>query len=320
MIKYLIALFPYLGIAQSYAPPAGQVGSTAIHMDSSIIQGWANGITLNRGYLDIATPALGYASFGEANAGLFKAEGNATDVVSLGDSGVVILTFPVKIRNEEGPDFAVFENSLWDDFLEFAFVEVSSDGTNYVRFPAISEIQTNTQLGGFASTDCRYVHNLAGKYRSGYGTPFDLEDLVDSVGIDLNAISHIKLIDVVGSIDPAHGSKDANGNLINNNYPTAFESCGFDLDAVGVIHFADLGIDEMETQVRIYPNPTADRCIIELDDPAKIQLFNLAGQELLSFENETNVQFDVRFFGESIYILQIRTSRELITKRIVRVN
>lgn len=320
MIKYLVALFPVFGIAQSYAPPAGQTGSTAIYMDSSIIQGWADGITLNRGYLDIATPASGYASFGEANAGLFKAEGNATDVVSLGDAGEAVLTFPSKIKNGVGPDFAVFENSLWDDFLEFAFVEVSSDGVNFVRFPAISEIQTSIQVGGFGSTDCRFVHNLAGKYRSGYGTPFDLEDLVDSVGIDLNAISHVKLIDVVGSLDPAYGSLDANGNSINNNYPTAFESCGFDLDAVGVIHFADLGMDELENNIRIYPNPTVDWCIIELDIPAEIQLINLAGQELLRVENETNFRLDVRPFGESIYILKVITKTGILTKRIVLIN
>ncbi|MEZ4890487.1 MAG: hypothetical protein R2779_08015 [Crocinitomicaceae bacterium] len=36
-------------------------------------------------------------------------------------------------------------------FSELGFVKLASDGTNFVRFPAISEIQTDTQIGGFGS-------------------------------------------------------------------------------------------------------------------------------------------------------------------------
>jgi hypothetical protein len=46
----------------------------------------------------------------------------------------------------------------------------------------------------------------------------------------------VRIIDVVGSIDPAFGTRDSLGNLINEPFPTPFSSSGFDLDAVGVIH------------------------------------------------------------------------------------
>ena len=54
----------------------------------------------------------------------------------LGDDGSLVLTFPAPIADGAGPDFAVFENAFSTEFLELAFVEVSSDGTNFTRFPA----------------------------------------------------------------------------------------------------------------------------------------------------------------------------------------
>jgi len=59
-----------------------------------------------------------------------------------------------------GFDFAVFENSFNDSFLELAFVEVSSDGINFVRFPATSNTQTDVQITGFGTIDPTYINNL----------------------------------------------------------------------------------------------------------------------------------------------------------------
>ena len=44
------------------------------------------------------------------------------------------------------------------------------------------------------------INNLAGKYRALYGTPFDLEELSDYQAINIDSITHIRVIDVVGSI------------------------------------------------------------------------------------------------------------------------
>ena len=188
-------------VAQSFAPKPGEIGSTAIYKDSSIIVNWANHVEVYRGYMDITNQSLGFVTNGNPSAGVGKAEGNSYDIISLGDSGVAIITFERPIENGVGVDFAVFENGFADDYLELAFVEVSSDGVNFVRFPATSEASTTIQTGPYEFSDCRFFNNLAGKYKQGYGTPFDLEELKDSIGIDLMNITHVKLIDVIGTID-----------------------------------------------------------------------------------------------------------------------
>lgn len=227
-----------------FAPAAGQVGSTAIYKDSNIIKTWAKGIELYRGWVNIADTSIYYngsnkASFGYPSIALGQAQENSFDVVSLGDGGMATLTFDRPIINGPGFDFVVFENGFSDTFLELAFVEVSSDGEHFVRFPSVSLTQTTTQVGGFGNLDPTNIHNLAGKYRQGYGTPFDLQDIIDSTNIDLNNIRFVRIIDVVGNIDNAYARYDSQGNKINDPWPTPFNSCGFDLDAVAIINTAD---------------------------------------------------------------------------------
>ena len=198
---------------------------------------WASQVVnFSAGPEDISDPQSPLANFGQSINATGVAEGNSTDVVSLGDGGSIILSFPYPISNGPGPDFAVFENGFSNDFLELAFVEVSTNGTDFVRFPATSNTSSASQTGTFGNTDPTLVNNLAGKYRQGFGTPFDLAELADSTGIKLDSINYIKLVDVVGSIDPVFASYDANGNPVNDPFPTPFPSSGFDLDAIGVIH------------------------------------------------------------------------------------
>lgn len=313
-IHFLFASFG--AICQSYAPAAGQPGSTAIHKDSSIIVSWASNATMQRGYMNSANPSLGLASFGQATDALGQAEGDATNVVSLGDSGVIVLTFDRPIENGQGPDFAVFENGFADNFLELAFVEVSSDGLNFVRFPAISETPTTTQIGPFDYSDCRYVHNLAGKYRAGYGTPFDLEDLIDSTGIDVMAITHVKLIDVVGTIDPQYGTYDSQGTIINDLYPTEFPSGGFDLDALGVINESPLSIGTTELDVAMFPNPTNDVLTIETNEQHSVELYSLQGQLLDQFDATKKRTLSLKKYASSILLVRITTSTGEVVKRI----
>lgn len=236
----------FAGIVQAgpYAPAAGQSGSTAIPYNDSRFVGWATGGTLVRGPQDINNPTGPVASFGVLSDALGPAGTSTTAVVSLGDGGSATLTFDQSIRNGPGADFAVFENGFSDTFLELAFVEVSSDGVHFFRFPSYSETQTTTQVGGFGLLDPTNLHNLAGKYRVGYGTPFDLDDLLPLAGptLDLNHITHVRVIDVVGRIDAAPGnpsytpSLDSLSRVINDPYSTPFASSGFDLDGIGVIN------------------------------------------------------------------------------------
>lgn len=314
----LVLIFTRLALAQTYAPVPDQIGSTAIHKDSSVIQSWASGIVLNRGYKDIANKSEGKVGFGTESNALYKAEGDGTTVVSLGDSGIAILTFDFAIENGEGPDFAVFENGFADNYIELAFVEVSSDGVNFVRFPSYSEASQTIQIGPYEYSDCRYYHNLAGKYRQGYGTPFDLEDLKDSSGIDLNHITHIKLVDVIGTIDESFTTKDELGRKINDTYPTAFDSGGFDLDAVAVINQGPLSVNEQQQlNVRIYPNPSSGKLTIETEDFLEISLFSIEGIELYREFISSNQQIDLSNYPKGIYYLRIFKDNKVKVEKIV---
>jgi hypothetical protein len=214
-------------------------------------------------------PDSGLAISGSPEAALGPATENG--VVSLGDGGWICLEFPGLVRNGPGPDFAVFENGFSDSFLELAFAEVSSDGKTFVRFPAVSLTQTAVQTGPFGLLQGNLLHNLAGAYRAGIGTPFELDELEGMAGIDLQAIRYIRIRDVVGSIDPALGSRDSRGNLVNDPFPTPFPSGGFDLDAVAVLNGTR-------------PGPFAIPGIIRpsfFDPGTDIRFFDLAGRQLL---------------------------------------
>jgi len=213
-------------LAGPYAPAAGQAGSTAAPKDSPEFAAWASG------YLDYIVGTDVDSTWRTPEKALGPAVGNSYDIVCLGNGGRITLTFDPPIANGQGWDFAVFENSYSDTFLELAYVEVSSDGVTFVRFD--SDSLTATPVGGFGSIDPTNVDGLASKYRQGFGTPFDLSDLASkpevlSGAVDLSAVSHIRLVDIVGD-----GSYfDTSGDVIYDPYPTA-GSGGFDLDAVGV--------------------------------------------------------------------------------------
>lgn len=198
---------------------------------------WATAVVSTiRGPIHAADHSLGYASFGDPLSALGPADVWApldqenAPVVSLGDGGQITLSFDPPIANGDGPDFAVFENGFSEDFLELAFVEVSKDGVTFRRFPATALRQADDQIGPFDAVKPSGLVNLAGMYPAGMGTPFDLAEL------GLQEATHVRIIDVVGSIDPAWGSPDSEGNMINDPFPTAYLTGGFDLDAVAVLH------------------------------------------------------------------------------------
>jgi hypothetical protein len=156
--------------------------------------------------------------------------------VSLGDGGSATLTFASPIMNGPGFDFAIFENGFDVGapgsglaFLELAFVEVSTDGVRYVRFQSSDNVQDTLQFSNASGMDGSKLNNLAGKYIYDYGTPFDLDELKDSIGLDVNNINYVRVVDVVGSINAIYATHDSRGYIINDPYPTNFPSSGFDL-------------------------------------------------------------------------------------------
>ena len=305
-----------------FCGPVGTEGCNAIAADSSAIVAWATGAAITRGPQMISNPEGPLADFGTEADAIGPASTATTDAVSLGDGGSALLTFATPIRNGEGPDFAVFENSFDDHFLELAFVEVSSDGQRFVRFPATSLTQTETQTGSSGSTDPTRINNLAGKFRIGYGTPFDLDELSDSTGINLDSIVYVRIVDVVGSIDPQYATYDAFGHIVNDPWPTNFGSCGFDLTGVAVLNEyvapQPIGIEEAEFAIEsVWPNPTADRVNVAISKSANAQLFDLTGRQLgtYSLQQGTNT-IDLSIFPEGVYMLRIEgTACKIVRKR-----
>ncbi len=320
---FLTCFISQLAIAQ-FAPPQGQFGSTAMYKDSTAFVAWATSCKITRGLQDISNISSGYASVGDSASPIGIADGN---IVSLGDGGYVVCTFLNEIYNGAGYDFAVFENSFDGNYLELAFVEISSDGINFFRFPAASNTQDTAQTGGFGYTDATKINNLAGKYKAQYGTPFDLTDMQGVAGLDINHITHVKIIDVVGSINDLYATHDINNNKINDPWPTPYSSSGFDLDAVGVINEqTNNGIKEIndQTNISIYPNPASNNLFVRLNktvgDNASVSIKDINGKIILQKNisaSETFITLDVLAIDNGFYFLQIKDNLRCATKKII---
>ncbi len=324
MRTLIFSLLPVLALGQ-FAPQVGQAGSTAIYKDSNVFVNWAKTCTAVVGLKDIARPSLGKAGVGTEQNGVGKAGTNAT--FTLGDAGTAILTFELPITNKPGPDLAVFENAFGEegtglDYMEFAFVEASSDGVNYFRFPAEYIGSTTTQLGPFEPTLATNYHNLAGKYWGGYGTPFDLEDLKDISLLDIEKVTHIKIVDVIGTLNNTYASLDSKGRKINDPYPTDFAAGGFDLDAVGVIHQADpLGMEFASSRIssRIYPNPSAGTVFIKGAEStiSRINLTDITGNTIQQWQTVTSQGLDISEIRTGVYLLTIENEGGKFTEKLI---
>jgi hypothetical protein len=325
-VKLLIAfigLFCTVGFSYGqgpYAPNSETAGTDALHFTNNKFISWASDIKVIRGYQDIANKSLGTVNFGES----INAIGMSNkSVISLGDSGVANVSFEGYVLNKSGPDFAVFENSFNHEFLELAFVEVSKDGTNFIRFPASSETSSVTQVGSFDLLDATNINNLAGKYKVQYGTPFDLDD------IGMDSIRYIRIVDVVGSIDSTIGSKDAKGRMINDPYPTDFQNNGFytggfDLESVGLINYEGeifLGANELSEQksrVRIYPNPAISDITITVEKQSEIQIHDVNGK--LWFSQRINFgsnSLDLNDLPRGLYSVSVLNEKEHFVSKLV---
>ena len=320
----MYVFFPVFVPAQSFAPAAGFSGTTAMYKDNSEFIAWATSVEIQRGFIRLDFPENGYVDYGTPENALGKSDGNP-NVVSLGDGGVAVLQFDRAIANGTGYDFAVFENGFFKEensewaFLELAFVEVSTDGVHYVRFPAVSEIPTEEQTGAFTPLNARYIHNLAGKYTEFYGTPFDLDEVAVPAKenqVDVNNIHFIRIVDVVGTLNPDYTNYDSKGNPINDPFPTPYASGGFDLDAIGVIHNTSNTV--FEGELHIYPNPVQDILHIALkkEKIKEASVWSCEGKRMITSKRP---YIRVKGIVNGCYILQVetetRTLRRLFLKK-----
>lgn len=213
----------------TYPGAAGDANSTALSMEDVGFVGWATGYVEPVGYGEAVDE-----KWQTPEEALGPAEGTSYDIVCLGRGGEMVLTFDTGIQDDAGFDFAVFENSISDGFLDLAFVEVSTDGETFARFDTAS--RWNEPVGAFDLLNTEAVEGLAGKYAQGFGQPFDLHALsfapeVLSKAVNLRDIRFVKFVDVVGD----GTAKDSFGRPIFDPYPCS-GSAGFDLEAVGVLH------------------------------------------------------------------------------------
>ncbi|NUM50556.1 MAG: T9SS type A sorting domain-containing protein [Flavobacteriales bacterium] len=325
-MKQILIFFTCLLSIQSMAqfpPAAGKPGSTAIHADSNVFVAWASACYVKRGWQDVSNQTLGYTTVGDSSSAVGKAGING--VVSLGDGGEAVLLFDAPVTNGSGWDFAVFENSFSDYFLELAFVEVSSDGINFFRFPSTSYTQTDVQVGTFDTLNPEKINNLAGKYRALYGTPFDLQELENTPGLNVNAITHVKIIDAIGSIQSLFATYDQYGNKVNDPWHTPFPSGGFDLDAVGVIHYLSTKIEETAPLflVQMYPNPASHHITIrfntahEIDYIEVIDNIGRAENIFIIKQDKSEVLLDISTLKNGLYYLNIVSGNKIFNQKII---
>ncbi|MDX6765738.1 MAG: hypothetical protein SFU85_03005 [Candidatus Methylacidiphilales bacterium] len=236
---------PYDAPVPGYTGPGGDGAVVAENTVNPIFFGWA---TRWFDYFPTAGVALAWSN---PDLALNFVTGDNFDIVSLGDlnstqlsgnltPGRITLGFAKPIQNLSGADFVIYENALGlagSVFAELAYVEVSSDGTHFARFPSRS--LTTAAVGPYGNVDPSNVFNLAGKHINGmgqsWGTPFDLaqlagDPLVLSGQVDLNNIQQVRLVDI-----PGNGSfLDSTGAGIYDAWVT-IGSGGLDLEAIGVI-------------------------------------------------------------------------------------
>ncbi len=248
-----------------------------------IFRGWATEVVSFE-------PAPGLAGqWSDPSMALGPVTGSNIDIVSLGHlnqeqigqgaaPGQITLSFAEPIRQGDGYEFVVFENAFISSanteagslagqmFAELAYVEVSSNGVDFVRFPSVS--LTPELVGRYGTIEISNVYNLAGKHPNANGictgTPFDLKEVADDPDVvsglvDISDIKYVRIVDVPGSGDfndaaMLHIDSDTwpVWDLFADNHPiydawdasTAPDpSGGFDLEAVGVLREQEYAAD-----------------------------------------------------------------------------
>lgn len=264
----VINYMPAPGVGPSFRNPAGGGITSLGELYSPVTAPGGINSPFNKAYApQIGTkPNAFHAGSGSAT----NFNGNVNDptdtygFVGIDQPGSITLGFGNRvIRNGAGADFAVFENAFalggpTSLLAELAYVEVSSNGIDFLRFPSVSLNTAPTGVSGaFQGYDATNIYNLAGKHISGWGTPFDLDSLttlplVLNGTVDLNAISFVRLVDVVGTgaLDDGFGNtlagvaRDSLGNPILDNWLTydsaGFEYLGMNAGAVGLVNFTTI--------------------------------------------------------------------------------
>ena len=234
----LTLIVPAAAYSGPFPPAATNPLTTACSATSGVFIAWATGATNYLPGIDEDSNDEYIFDPGAQNPALALGKPGCSSIspyhiISLGGGGSLTLTFDIPIADGGGWDFAVFENSFNDFFLELAYVEVSSDGAHFVRFPSrsLTDHAVPTYAVKSNGVDASNIDGLASKYRAGYGTPFDLSDLNDDPRLDKQNVRFVRLIDIIGD----GRCLDSSSHPIYDPYPT-YGTPGLDLDAIGIIN------------------------------------------------------------------------------------
>ncbi len=214
-------------------------------------------------------------------------------VCVLGDAGSVTVGFNVVVQDGPGADFLAYENGFVvgggaSVFAELAFVEVSSDGVSFARFPSSVHAATGTGMGSFAGLlgGMPVLANVATNsippedpVRAG-GEAFDLAELagdplVVSGAVDLSAIRFVRFVDVLpGETDsngvpiPGGGAADPDAVTVVNHPGTVTANqpvCDLSIDGGGFLvlrlgdpnGFFDLDLTKLRASLNLVEFPFA---------------------------------------------------------------
>ena len=78
-----------------------------------------------------------------------------------------------------------------------------------------------------------------------------------------------------------------------------------------------VGVEENVVSANIYPNPTTGMINIDCEGVTMVQMFNIAGQEVLSLEGEINV-LNIEDLAKGIYVMKVTTENGSLMQKVVK--
>ncbi|PCJ67931.1 MAG: hypothetical protein COA58_01980 [Bacteroidetes bacterium] len=102
---------------------------------------------------------------------------------------------------------------------------------------------------------------------------------------------------------------------------TVINDCGISTYSKDVSIF-NVGIEEIESELSIYPNPTTGDLNIKLDDYSgnfSVTVLSMTGKEVLTFQNiNSNLPINITELNSGFYILRIKTPNDVIQTKVYK--
>ena len=89
------------------------------------------------------------------------------------------------------------------------------------------------------------------------------------------------------------------------------------IPAFATVEITILGIDSIENELQVFPNPVRNWLNISLEYPFQYVLLNSLGQQVKAGSGSGDIHIECGTLPQGLYILQIRTSHQLMIKKII---